>query len=102
MIWNTLYGLTDESGAKLFIPDSMGDPTIAGRIYGAAVKPNDNLADNKLYAGYPNSILSNNFEAITIVPSLEPKTLRRIYTAYSLYDAGLEDPKSFVEYTVSG
>lgn len=102
MIWNTLFGLTNEKGEKLFIPDSMGDPTIAGRIYGAAIKPNDNLADNKLYAGYPKKILSNNFEDITVVSSLEPKTLKRIFTGYSLYDAGLEDPRAFVEYTVSG
>ena len=99
MIWNVLFGITDEKGNKLFVPDSMGDPMVAGRIYGAAVKQNDNLADNDLYAGYPKKILSNNFEDVTVVPSLEPKTLKRIFTGYSLYDAGLEDPKSFVKYT---
>lgn len=101
MIWNTLAGLESDAGDKLFVENSMGDPIVAGRIYGAAIVQNDNLADNVLYAGYPKAILSNNFEDVTVVSSLEPKTLRRIYTAYSLYDAGLENPKSFVKYTTT-
>ena len=51
---------------------------------------------------YKLVIDKNADEEITVVASLEPKTLKRIFTAYSLYDAGLENPKSFVEYTVSG
>ncbi|MBQ9169134.1 MAG: phage major capsid protein [Oscillospiraceae bacterium] len=100
LIWNTLVGLKDDNGEKLFVPDSMGDPMVAGRIYGATIKQNDNLPDTVLYAGYPKAILSNNFENVTVVSSLEPKTLKRIFTGYSLYDAGLENPMSFVKYTV--
>lgn len=99
MIWNVLAGLTDSEGRKLFIPNSMSDPIVAGRIYGAAIKQDNNIADNTLYAGVAKSILSNDFDELEIVPQIENKTLKRIFTAYSLYDAGLEDPEAMVKYT---
>lgn len=99
MIWNVLAGLTDSEGRKLFIPNSMSDPIVAGRIYGAAIKQDNNVADNTLYAGVAKSILSNDFDELEIVPQIENKTLKRIFTAYSLYDAGLEDPEAMVKYT---
>jgi hypothetical protein len=33
---------------------------------------------------------------------VEPKTLKQIITGYSLFDAGLEDPKAFVKLTLTG
>ena len=101
MIWNNLAALEKENGDKLFMESAMEDPVVAGRIYGAVVKQNDNIPDNVLYVGYPRSILANEFEDLTIYPSVEPKTMRRIYTAYSLFDAALEKPESFVKYTAS-
>ena len=100
-IWTVLAALETADGTKLFIPNSMSDPLITGRVYGAAVKADANLADNVFYVGVPRSILCNDFDTLEIVPQIEPKTLNRIFTAYSLFDAGLENPLAFVKYTHS-
>lgn len=100
-IWTVLASLETTDGTKLFIPNSMSDPLITGRVYGAAVKADANLADNVFYIGVPRSILCNDFDTLEIVPQIEPKTLNRIFTAYSLFDAGLENPLAFVKYTHS-
>lgn len=98
-IWNTLAALETEDGHKLFIPSAMDDPIIAGRIYGTLVKKNSNVPNDTFYVGYPKSIVANNFIVFDITPQIENKTLNRIFVGYSLFDAGLEDPKAFVKWT---
>lgn len=98
-IWNTIAGLENSSGEKLFIPSSMSDPLIEGRIYGTLIKRDSNIADDTFYMGYPSKILSNEFVAFDITPQIENKTLNRVFVGYSLFDAGLEDPKAFVKWT---
>ena len=99
-IWNKIAGLTNEKGEKLFIPNSMEDPVVQGRVYGAAVKLDTEIADNIVYIGVGKSILTNDFDELEVVPSVEPKTLKRIYTGYSLFDAGLVNPKAFAKLTL--
>ena len=99
-IWNKIAGLTNEKGEKLFIPNAMEDPIVQGRVYGAAVKLDTEVADNVVYIGVGASILTNDFDELEIVPSVEPKTLKRIYTGYSLFDAGLGNPKAFAKLTL--
>ena len=99
-IWNTIAGLENESGEKLFIPSAMSDPLVEGRIYGTLVKRDSNIPDNTFYVGYPNRILSNEFVLFDITPQIEDKTLNRIFVGYSLFDAGLEDPEAFVKWSV--
>lgn len=98
-IWNGLFGITDANKRQLFIPDQTGDPIVQGRIYGATVKQDENLADNVAYIGVPASILANNFEELFINHAIEPKTFKEIVSAYSLFDAGLENPLAFVKVT---
>lgn len=100
-IWNKIAKLKDEKGDKLFIPNSMSDPIVAGRVYGAAVKEDTEVPDNVIYIGVGKFILTNDFDALEIVPSVEPKTLKRIITGYSLFDAGLEHPQAFVKITLT-
>lgn len=102
MIWSTIAGLTDEGGDKLFIPNSMADPVIEGRVYGTLVKKDSNVPDDTFYVGYPNKLLSNNFIDFDVTPQIEPKTLNRIFVGYSLFDGGLEDPKAFAKWSKSG
>lgn len=102
MIWNTIAGLKDEKGDKLFIPSSMEDPVVEGRVYGTLVKKDDNIADDTFYAGYPKKLLANNFIDFDITPQIEAKTLNRIFVGYSLFDGGLENPKSFAKWSKSG
>lgn len=99
-IWNTLAGLENESGDKLFIPSAKDDPIVEGRIYGTLIKRDSNIPDDTFYIGYPNKILSNEFILFDITPQIEDKTLNRIFVGYSLFDAGLEDPKAFVKWSV--
>ena len=98
-IWANLVGIVDGDNRKLFVPDSMGDPTVQGRIYGAKVKADPNLADNVVYVGVKGQILANNFDDLFVFSTIEPKTANTITTGYSLFDAGLQDPKGFVKAT---
>lgn len=98
-IWAKLVGIVDGDNRKLFVPDSMGDPTVQGRIYGAQVKADPNLADNVIYVGVKGQILANNFDDLFVFSTIEPKTANTITTGYSLFDAGLQDPKGFVKAT---
>lgn len=101
-IWNTLAGLENAKGEKLFITSSMSDPTVEGVVYGSKVKKDDNIPDDKFYIGYPKKLLSNNFIEFDVTPQIEAKTLNRIFVGYSLFDGGLEDPKAFAKWSKSG
>ena len=45
-IWNGLAGIVDADNQKIMIPNGMVDPVVQGRIYGATVKKDSNLANN--------------------------------------------------------
>lgn len=98
-IWNILAGINDGAGNKAFIPSPMADPVTQGVMYGCIVKLDDNLADKVMLAGIPKKILANNFEELFIQKSIHPKSFVETIAGYSLFDAGLENPKSFVKVT---
>lgn len=92
-IWNVLAGLENAAGQKLFIPSAQADPVTQGVIYGATVRLDENLADNVIYGVVGGQLLANDFEDLFVYSSLEPKTANTITTGYSLFDAGLLNPK---------
>ena len=98
-IWNIFAGINDGAGNKAFIPSPQADPVTQGVLYGAVVKLDDNLADKVAYIGIPKRILANNFEELFINHAMDPKTFEDIVAGYSLFDAGLENPLSFVKVT---
>lgn len=98
-IWNYLAGIEDGNHVKLFVPNSMVDPIVAGRIYGASVKVDNEIADNVVYLGVKGAVMANDYDDLTIFNAIEPKTANEIKTAYSLFDAGLKNPESFVKAT---
>lgn len=98
-IWSKLVGIVDGEDRKLFVPDSMGDPTVQGRIYGALVKVDPNVPNDTIYIGVKGQMLVNNFDELYVYSLTEPKTANTVTTAYSLFDAGLQDPKGFVKAT---
>ena len=98
-IWNNLAGIEDGNHVKLFVPNSMVDPIVAGRIYGASVKVDNEIADNVVYLGVKGAVMANDYDDLTIFNAIEPKTANEIKTAYSLFDAGLKNPESFVKAT---
>ena len=98
-IWNIFAGINDGAGHKAFIPNPQADPVTQGILYGAVVKLDDNLADKVAYIGIPKKILANNFEELFMNHAMDPKTFEDIVAGYSLFDAGLENPLSFVKVT---
>ena len=98
-IWNHLAGMENAKGDKLFVPNSMVDPVVQGRIYGAEVKVDSNLEDHVAYFGVKGKVLANNFDNLTIYSAIEPKTMNTIITAYALFDAALEEPEAYVKVT---
>ncbi|MBP3657575.1 MAG: phage major capsid protein [Clostridia bacterium] len=98
-IWSKLALIKDGDGRKLFVPNSMGDPTVQGRIYGAPVKQDDEIPANVVYFGVKGQVLANDFEALFIHSAIEPKTLNNVITAYALFDSALQNPKAFVKAT---
>ena len=98
-IWNILAGINDGAGNKAFIPSPQADPVTKGVVYGYTVKEDNNLADKVIYAGAPSKIVANNFEDLFINRAMDPKTFEDIIAGYSLVDAGLENPLSFVKVT---
>ena len=98
-IWNIIAGINDGAGNKAFIPSPQADPVVKGVVYGYTVKEDNNLSDKVILAGAPSKILANDFEELYINRGIEPRTLEEIITGYSLFDAGLENPLSFVKVT---
>lgn len=98
-IWNKLFGIVDGENRQLFLPNSMSDPIIQGHIYGAAVKSDNNIADNVAYFITKGQVLANDFSGMETYSAVEPKTVNTIITGYSLFDSGLENPKGAVKVT---
>lgn len=98
-IWNIIAGLENSSGQKLFIPDTTSDPTTQGRIYGAPVKLDENLADGVFYIIVRSQLLVNDFKELTLFQDREPKTLNTIVTGYASMDAGLLNESGAVKGT---
>lgn len=96
-IWNELFGIQDGENRQLFIPSAMDDPLVQGRIYGALVKQDDNIPDDVVYVGIPKQILANDFDALSTARDMDIKTWVTTISVYSLFDAGLENPLSFVK-----
>ena len=100
-IWTKLAAIDTTAGDKAFITNPQVDPVTQGRIYGCEVKLDDNLTDNVVYIGIPRMLLANDFEELFINHAMDPKTFEDIVAGYSLFDAGLENPQSFVKATFS-
>lgn len=98
-IWNILAGIECGDGTKAFIPSDMADPLTQGRIYGIPVKEDTNLGERVCYIGIPRQLLANEFETLFLNHAMEPKTFCDIVAGYSLFDAGLENPLSWVKIT---
>jgi HK97 family phage major capsid protein len=98
-IWTGLAGIVDADNNKIMIPNSQMDPVSQGRIYGAIVKKDSNIADNVAYFGVQGALKTNSFGGIEVFATQEAKTANMIYTGAEIFDAGLENPKAFVKVT---
>ena len=98
-IWNGLAGIEQGDGTKAFIPNSMVNPEVEGLLYGAPVRRDENLADNVAYFLVPARLLVNDFDALTVARDTEVTSFVTTVGAYSLFDAGLEEPMAAVKVT---
>ncbi len=101
-IFNGLAGIEDGQGAKAFITSPQADPTVAGVLYGAVVKPDPNLADNVAYFIVRGAVKANAYAPLEIFPTKEAKTANTIYTGTEIFDGGLENPLAAVKVTFDG
>ena len=92
-IWDILAGIEDGGGHRLFIPSGMDDPTVAGRVYGAKVKEDPQLADDEFFIFAQDQMTVNEYDELYIFSTVEAKTANEVRTAYALTDAGVKDPK---------
>lgn len=99
MIWDRIADLEDKSGKKLFVPNAQEDPVTQGRIYGATVKMDENIPDNTMYVIMRNELLANDFDDLEIIHSIDPKTAADIILGYTIFDAGMRNPKGAVKAT---
>lgn len=98
-IWTGLAGIATADGKPAFVPSAMENPLEVGRIYGAIVVEDNNLSDNVAYFGIPSQIDANDYDELALQASVDPKTFAQTVAGYSLFDAGLENPLSFVKST---
>ena len=92
-VWGILAGIEDGGGHRLFIPSGMDDPTVAGRVYGAKVKEDPQLADDEFFIFAQDQMTVNEYDELYIFSTVEAKTANEVRTAYALTDAGVKDPK---------
>lgn len=98
-IWTGLAGILEEDGTKCFVQNSMVDPEVEGLLYGAPVVRDENLADDVAYFIIPARLLANNFDALAVARDTDVTSFVTTIGAYSLFDAGLEDPCAAVKVT---
>lgn len=100
-IWNQIAQIEDATKRSYFVDEKDEDPTVKGRIFGATVKLEDNLADGVILVGYPDLFRGNLFDGPLVeVVKLVDGSWNTAIDGYMLYDGGLAVPESFAQLTV--
>lgn len=99
-IWNQLAAIEDATGRSYFVSEATDDPTVQGRMFGKWVKKDDSIADGVIKAGFPDLFRGNIFDGVDVTPYIQPRTQKRCYDGYVLYDGGLAVPQAFSQLTV--
>ena len=99
-IWNQLAAIEDTTGRSYFVSEATDDPTVQGRMFGKWVKKDDSIADGVIKAGFPDLFRGNIFDGVDVTPYIQPRTQKRCYDGYVLYDGGLAVPQAFSQLTV--
>ncbi len=99
-IWNQIAMLGDANGRSYFANEATDDPTVQGRIFGKVVKQDDSIADNVIKAGFPDLFKGNIFDGPDITPYVQPRTQKRCFDGYVLFDGVLTVPEAFAQLTI--
>lgn len=100
-IWNKIVMVEDSTGRSYFVDEKTEDPAVQGHIFGKTVKADDTLADNVIWAGYPDLFRGNNFDGPDVTPYVENGTQKRCFDGYLLFDGGLVVPQAFAQLTIA-
>lgn len=100
-IWNRIVMVEDSTGRSYFVDEKTEDPAVQGHIFGKIVKADDTLADNVIWAGYPDLFRGNNFDGPDVTPYVENGTQKRCFDGYLLFDGGLVVPQAFAQLTIA-
>lgn len=99
-IWNQIAMLEDANGRSYFANEATDDPTVQGRIFGKVVKQDDSIADNVIKAGFPDLFKGNMFDGPDVTPYVQPRTQKRCFDGYVLFDGVLAVPEAFAQLTI--
>lgn len=96
-IWNYIALIEDANNRSYFVNESTDDPTVQGRIFGKLVKCDDSIADGVIKAGYPDLFHGNLFDGPDVTPYVAPRSQKRCFDGYVLFDGGLVVPQAFAQ-----
>lgn len=99
-IWNQIAMIEDTTGRSYFVNEATDDPTVQGRIFGKIVKQDDSIADNVIKAGFPDLFKGNMFDGPDVTPYIQPRTQKRCFDGYVLFDGVLAVPEAFAQLTI--
>lgn len=99
-IWNQIAMLEDANGRSYFANEATDDPTVQGRIFGKVVKQDDSIADGVIKAGFPDLFKGNMFDGPDVTPYVQPRTQKRCFDGYVLFDGVLAVPEAFAQLTI--
>lgn len=99
-IWNYIALIEDANNRSYFVNESTDDPTVQGRIFGKLVKCDDSIADGVIKAGYPDLFHGNLFDGPDVTAYVAPRSQKRCFDGYVLFDGGLVVPQAFAQLTI--
>lgn len=99
-IWNQIAMIEDATGRSYFVNEATDDPTVQGRIFGKVVKQDDSIADGVIKAGFPDLFKGNIFDGPDVTPYVQPRTQKRCFDGYVLFDGVLAVPEAFAQLTI--
>lgn len=97
-IYNHLVGMTDATGRPVFQPSMQAGQE--GTIFGAVIKVEDAVADDKLLAGDGSKVLYNMIQDVMIEKDRDIKKHVITHSGYARGEGALIDDKAFAELTV--
>lgn len=97
-IYNHLVGMTDTTGRPIFQPSMQAGQE--GTIFGAVIKVEDAVANDKLLVGDGSKVLYNMIQDIMIENSRDIKKHVITHSGYARGEGALIDDKAFAELTV--
>ena len=99
-IWNQIAMIEDTTGRSNFVNEATDDPIVQGRIFGKVVKQDDSIADGVIKAGFPDLFKGNIFDGPDVTPYVQPRTQKRCFDGYVLFDGVLAVPEAFAQLTI--